>query len=689
MNGYEDNLRAIKDKLGIEIDEDLLFNIMFEMHRYFDNQFTSIIKASGKKYKQNERNLLRKYFYYGILESLDSVEDRILPRYQATDNDRHIILNSFISRCNTYGDEKITKSFIERYQKICNKDFKSNASSWLKIYNSKRERLYSYSLFVLDYSQEDFVKDNFQTDNILFRISSAYDQLENYRYFVFKLNGRLIGDSNEDLTWKVLYKIGIYCENFIQYKKNFGPFKKEKQIESLSDFLNKRFGKNSISDRITKQFYNSISTGYKFEDCFVSESQQTILLTYQKIMLDCSPVPCPSCMTTIQSGNSFPEMFLRSYECKNPNCPERSKSGRGKRFDEYGTYRFFKLDENNKNDNISDELYTKWRKDVFSDNNDVYEMLANFYAWHGETICVSKDINRATINGRIIVKCKHYQKTNYNSNFEKLPIVELFSQINTLISNISGSRKLKKKIEIINGDSTKEITNLLPHQIGAAITSPPYYNAREYSQWSNLLLYLTDMMINAKAIYNTLCNNGFYLYNIGDIVDRDNIFIDSNMSKKRLQLGFLSSLIFEICGFNIVGNIVWNKGEVQSKRNSTPNHFSGYIKPINCYEHVLIFKKGTETRNLSNVATICPVIKINCKGENIYKHTAPYPLELVKLIEPFVIEGKYVLDPFLGSGTTLKWCKLKHIQGVGFEQNNEYYNLAKQNINNLELLENE
>ena len=72
------------------------------------------------------------------------------------------------------------------------------------------------------------------------------------------------------------------------------------------------------------------------------------ILVLKKIELDDTNVLCPSCMTTIQQGNSYPEMFLRSWECKNPMCPDRSKSGRGKRFDEYGTYRYFKLSEGNK-----------------------------------------------------------------------------------------------------------------------------------------------------------------------------------------------------------------------------------------------------------------------------------------------------------------------------------------------------
>ena len=138
---------------------------------------------------------------------------------------------------------------------------------------------------------------------------------------------------------KALQPVFDELEN--QYKEN--PLTR-KEIDKLTTFLNERFPNND-NKTLAESFYSSVSTGFKFEDCLISENQDDILLSMKKIKMDLSPIPCPACMTTIQSGNAFPELFLRSYECKNPNCPERSKSGRGKRFDEFGVYRYFKLTE--------------------------------------------------------------------------------------------------------------------------------------------------------------------------------------------------------------------------------------------------------------------------------------------------------------------------------------------------------
>ena len=398
--------------------------------------------------------------------------------------------------------------------------------------------------------------------------------------------------------------------------------------------------------------------------------------------MDNSNVPCPSCNTIIQSGNSYPEVFLRSWECKNPSCPDRSKSGRGKRFDEYGVYRYFKLVENDKDNLISTDLYQSFRRDIFNHNNDWRDFLIKEYTYSNEKIFMY-NCTIDNVHNRILVNydtSTMMRPKNSVSIYDELPIVILFNRILNNVNFSSGDKLLNDDLEIINDNSTYFVQTLKEGQIGTAITSPPYYNAREYSQWGTMIMYFVDMLLNCKAIYNALAPNSYYLYNIGDIVSEDNIYVVSNMSKHRLQLGFLSCMIFELAGYNLTGNIIWDKGEVQSKRNSTVNLISGYVKCINCYEHILVFRKGNYEHLSNSVEQITPVIKINNRGENTYKHTAPYPLELVELIKPYVNKELYILDPFLGSGTTLKWCRLNKLKGIGTELNSTYYELCKNNI---------
>ena len=51
-------------------------------------------------------------------------------------------------------------------------------------------------------------------------------------------------------------------------------------------------------------------------------------------------------------------------------------------------------------------------------------------------------------------------------------------------------------------------------------------------------------------------------------------------------------LLFRKSGFELLDNIIWNKGETQSNRHKNDGNFTPYYqKPANCYEHMFIFKK--------------------------------------------------------------------------------------------------
>jgi len=58
-------------------------------------------------------------------------------------------------------------------------------------------------------------------------------------------------------------------------------------------------------------------------------------------------------------------------------------------------------------------------------------------------------------------------------------------------------------------------------------------------------------------------------------------------------------------------------------------------------------------------------------------HPAPYPIELPKrCIKMFSFMGDTVLDPFMGSGTTLLGCHQLKRKGIGVEIHSGYCELA-------------
>jgi DNA modification methylase len=166
-------------------------------------------------------------------------------------------------------------------------------------------------------------------------------------------------------------------------------------------------------------------------------------------------------------------------------------------------------------------------------------------------------------------------------------------------------------VKIIWGNCLNAMRGMKSESIHLMVTSPPYYNAREYSQWKNLNDYLEDMRLIIRESYRVLDNHRVFVFNVGDIFDNDNIATTSTWGKRRIPLGAYFTKIFEEEGFTFVDDFIWDKGEVQSERHKNGNKpYPFYQYPMNCYEHILIFHKHRkdETRY---PCPICGCLKVN------------------------------------------------------------------------------
>ncbi len=169
----------------------------------------------------------------------------------------------------------------------------------------------------------------------------------------------------------------------------------------------------------------------------------------------------------------------------------------------------------------------------------------------------------------------------------------------------------KDEIKIIWGDAYKVFKSMDNESVQLMVTSPPYYNARDYSIWNNLDDYLNDMTNILKESYRVLDNHRVFVFNVGDIFDNDNLKTKSTWGKRRIPLGAYFIKIFEDIGFTFVDDFIWDKGEVQSERHKNGNKpYPFYQYPMNAYEHILIFHK----HRLDTTRYPCPVcgaLKVN------------------------------------------------------------------------------
>ena len=179
---------------------------------------------------------------------------------------------------------------------------------------------------------------------------------------------------------------------------------------------------------------------------------------------------------------------------------------------------------------------------------------------------------------------------------------------NELIQFISGD---DTRIRIVWGDCSDVLKAMESESVQLMITSPPYFNAREYSQWDTLDAYLEDMHNVIKESYRVLDNHRPFVFNVGDIFDNDHRYTRSSWGKRRIPLGAYFIKIFEDCGYQFVDDFIWDKGEVQTQRHKNAgNPYPLYQYPVNCYEHIFVFFKH-RLDTFPYPCPICGCLKVN------------------------------------------------------------------------------
>ncbi len=115
-----------------------------------------------------------------------------------------------------------------------------------------------------------------------------------------------------------------------------------------------------------------------------------------------------------------------------------------------------------------------------------------------------------------------------------------------------------QRAKILWGDCLEFLRRMKSESIQLMVTSPPYYNAREYSQWKDIDQYLADMENIIREAYRVLDNHRPFVFNVGDIFDNDRRHTQSSWGKRRIPLGAYFTMIFEAVGFQFVDDFIWD-----------------------------------------------------------------------------------------------------------------------------------
>ena len=419
-----------------------------------------------------------------------------------------------------------------------------------------------------------------------------------------------------------------------------------------------------------------------------ADGTYSLLLVFEKNIRDERPINCPACWSTNVQGNSYPILNVRSWECENPLCCERSKYNRGNRYSFVQLQRqCFMGDENA----IPNESIMGWHLDTAPamGKEDAYDMVIRHYSCVGDKIIFygnKQDVPRRLFGRemeqrRIGTSCAD---DNALSAFLDSDYFKRFLVNAPKIPKRNFETATIDHATIMKGNSLHVLSMFESCSIDAAVTSPPYYNAKEYSHWPNIYCYLFDMFNISREVFRVLKDGGVYLFNIFDYFDNENNVVFSAMGKKRMILGAYMLDIFSRVGFQVLGNIIWDKGEIQGNRSFNQGNLTPYYQaPLNCWEHVFILSKGSPDKKFANLTScikhIRPVTKM-VRGKNVLGHTAPFPKEIPALIIAHLDHGDTILDPFLGSGTTCIAANQNGVSSIGIEQDAAYYALAVKRV---------
>ena len=517
---------------------------------------------------------------------------------------------------------------------------------------------------------------------LLMTIKSLFSEMNNHTVLAVFIPPLKVGST--DIQWTAYKDIVLYAEKFEVEELTLKYFR-WKEIEHQTS--------SYTGDTSQAHEYSKVNQGFVYKDCFVydydkSRPAYSLLLIFEKNVRDERPINCPACWSTNVQGNSYPILNVRSWECENPLCCERSKYNRGNRYSFCQLQRQgFMGDENI----IPNESIMGWHLDIASNmsKDDAYDMVMRHYSCVGDKIIVYG-------------KCSDSPKRLWNRRIERRNIADAKID-NSLLKTFLASDYFKRFLvaapkctnlefesstighaTIVNGDSLHVLATLKTSTLDAAVTSPPYYNAKEYSHWPNIYCYLFDMYNISREVYRVLKPGSVYLFNIFDYFDNENNVVFSAMGKKRMILGAYMLDIFSRIGFQICGNIVWYKGEIQGNRSFNQGNLTPYYQaPLNCWEHVFVLSKGAPNKKFSGLVSsirhIRPVTKM-VRGKNVLGHTAPFPEDIPYLIIKHLTPEDTVLDPFLGSGTTCIVANLHGVNSIGVERDATYFSLATRRV---------
>jgi DNA modification methylase len=272
------------------------------------------------------------------------------------------------------------------------------------------------------------------------------------------------------------------------------------------------------------------------------------------------------------------------------------------------------------------------------------------------------------------------------------------------VEAIQRARGVGMTVQLILGDSAQVLKTLPAASIDLTVTSPPYDNLRTYKG-----TFKFDFETIAQELYRVTKPGGVVVWVVGD----------ATINGSETGTSFRQALYFKEIGFNLHDTMIYQTSKPPQNGNRYEQEFEfmfvfsvGSLKKFNPIyikesdwqkerrktKHIKTYHRdingiakhkkaptNTGYRVSGNVWHIKSGYSNTTKDDYAFEHPAIFPEALARdHILSWSNPGDMVLDPFLGSGTTLKMAVLYDRNGIGIELEPEYMAIAEKRIHDAE-----
>lgn len=240
-------------------------------------------------------------------------------------------------------------------------------------------------------------------------------------------------------------------------------------------------------------------------------------------------------------------------------------------------------------------------------------------------------------------------------------------------------------------------SRLASNTVALVVTSPPYFAGKQYEEAlgegdvpASYIDFLEMLHSVFKECVRVLEPGGRIAVNVANLGRKPYRSLSADVLR-----------IFEDLGLLLRGEVIWQKGQ-GSAGNCAWGSFRSAANPVlrDITERVLIASKGrfdrarspqqrrAEGRPHENTLTsdefmsaTLDLWQMEPESARRVNHPAPFPVELPeRLIHLYTYKDDLVLDPFMGSGTTLVAARRTERRGIGFDLDPEYVDIARRRV---------